>query len=119
MPEVQLLPLAKILRDGNLQPREALNAEVLKEYIDLWKAAAPDHQPFLPVDVLFDGAQCYLVDGYHRCEAGEQAGRAQISARVSHGTYRDAILLSCAANAKHGLRRTHADKRRAVHRLLE
>jgi hypothetical protein len=40
-------------------------------------------------------------------------------ADVRQGTLRDAILYSCSANAAHGMRRTNADKRRAVLRLLE
>jgi len=38
---------------------------------------------------------------------------------VKQGTERDAILYSVGANATHGMRRTNADKRRAVMRLLE
>jgi hypothetical protein len=39
--------------------------------------------------------------------------------QMQHGSIsRDAILLSCSVNAKHGLRRTNADKRRAIERVL-
>lgn len=41
-----------------------------------------------------------------------------IAAEVRQGTRRDAILYSVGANATHGLRRTNADKRRAVETLL-
>ena len=41
-----------------------------------------------------------------------------ILAEVREGTRRDAILAAAAANATHGLRRTNADKRRAVLTLL-
>nr|WP_244557034.1 hypothetical protein [Fulvimarina manganoxydans] len=40
-------------------------------------------------------------------------------ADIRQGTRRDAILHSVGANATHGMRRTNADKRRAVTRLLE
>ncbi len=43
----------------------------------------------------------------------------EIAVEVRQGTQRDAVLYSCGANATHGLRRTNADKRRAVLRLLE
>ena len=38
---------------------------------------------------------------------------------MKQGDRRQAILFSVGANATHGLRRTNADKRRAVMRLLE
>jgi hypothetical protein len=41
-----------------------------------------------------------------------------ISADMRQGTRRDAILHAAGANAAHGLRRTNADKRRAVETLL-
>ena len=52
-------------------------------------------------------------------KAALKAGLTEIAAIVKQGTRRDAVLHSVGANAKHGLRRTNADKRRAVMRLLE
>ena len=45
--------------------------------------------------------------------------QTEILAEVRAGTSRDAILYAIGANAAHGLRRTQADKRRAVERLLK
>jgi N6-adenosine-specific RNA methylase IME4 len=42
-----------------------------------------------------------------------------INADARQGTRRDAVLFSVGANASHGLRRTHEDKRQAVRTLLE
>lgn len=55
----------------------------------------------------------------HHCSAAAQARIEQIDAEVRPGGLRDAILYSVGANAAHGLRRSNADKRRAVMRLLE
>lgn len=73
---------------------------------------------FPPVIVYFDGADHWLGDGYHRVEAARKIKRTTITAEVREGTQRDALLLGIGANATHGLRRTQADKRRAVKRLL-
>lgn len=43
----------------------------------------------------------------------------EVPAKVRQGDRRRAILHSVAANAAHGLRRSNADKRRAVMTLLE
>ncbi len=51
--------------------------------------------------------------------ASESIGLSEIAAEVRQGTRRDAVLFSCSANATHGLRRSAADKRRAVLTLLQ
>jgi transposase-like protein len=69
-----------------------------------------------PIDVMFDGADYWLFDGYHRMEAWEQArGRGcAVDVRIHQGTQVDAQWASYAANKAHGLRRTNEDKQRAV-----
>jgi len=73
---------------------------------------------FPPVTVFFDGDNYWCADGFHRVQAALRANIAKIDADVRQGTQRDAILFSCGANANHGLRRSNADKRRAVMKLL-
>jgi hypothetical protein len=74
---------------------------------------------FPPVVVFYDGTDYWLADGFHRVEAAESISMTQIAATVKQGTLRDAVLYSVGVNATHGLRRTSADKRRAVMTLLE
>lgn len=70
--------------------------------------------------VLFDEeGRFWLAEGFHRVAAALQAGFAELPCDVRQGSLRDAILHSAGANAAHGLRRTNADKRRAVLMLLE
>jgi len=71
-----------------------------------------------PVVVFYDGTAYWLADGFHRVAAHVKAGRESVLADVRQGHRRDAILHSVGANAAHGLRRTNADKRRAVEILL-
>ena len=61
----------------------------------------------------------WLADGFHRVGAARKIGRETIEAEVKDGSARDAILHGIGANASHGLRRTQADKQRAVERLLK
>ena len=61
----------------------------------------------------------WLADGFHRVEAARKIERKTIIAEIRQGTARDAILHAVGSNAAHGLRRTQADKRRAVERLLK
>lgn len=111
---IQLVEIAKIRRDGGTQPRAQLYSEVVAEYVEDMEKGAE----FPPVTVFFDGKEYWLADGFHRVQAKEATGAKEIKADVHLGENRDAVLYAVGANASHGLRRTNADKRRAVERLL-
>jgi DNA modification methylase/uncharacterized ParB-like nuclease family protein len=110
----ELLPLAVIRTDGGTQPRAALDEAVIAEYAEALREGA--HFP--PVVVFHDGRDYWLADGFHRLHAAARAGRAELAADVRQGDRRAAVLHAVGANAEHGLRRTGADKRRAVLCLL-
>ena len=112
---IETLEIASIRRDGGTQMRDQSRCEsTVAEY----QAAMEDGANFPPIVVFFDGAHHWLADGFHRCFAADEAGLIDIEADVKQGTKRDAILYAVGANANHGLRRTNADKRRAVMTLL-
>ena len=112
---IETLEIASIRRDGGTQMRDQSRCEsTVAEY----RAAMEDGANFPPIVVFFDGAHHWLADGFHRCFAADEAGLIDIEADVKQGTKRDAILYAVGANANHGLRRTNADKRRAVMALL-
>lgn len=109
-----LLPLEEVHTQGDTQSRAALNEDTVAEYAERYTEGVA-----MPAVVVFyDGKTNWLADGFHRCAGAEKAGKDSIVAEVHQGTRRDAILYSVGANAKHGLRRTNADKRRAVEMLL-
>jgi hypothetical protein len=111
---IKTLNTLAIRIDGGTQARAEINLEVVAEYA----AALTDGVVFPPVEVTFDGAEYWLEDGFHRVHAHVQAARASIAAIVRTGTTRDAILRSLSANLSHGLRRSNADKRKAINTLL-
>ena len=108
------ISLLSIVRDGGTQSRAAINNSTVEEYAQ----ALEDGAKFPPVVVFFDGKKYHLADGFHRCAAFERARIYEFEADIHQGTQRDAVLFSVGANARHGLRRTNADKRRAVEILL-
>ena len=110
-----LFSLSQIRCDGGTQPRAAIDDATVNEYVEDMKNGAN----FPAVTVFYDGADYWLADGFHRLEASIKAGFSEINTLVKQGTRRDAVLYSVGANAKHGLRRSNADKRRAVTTLLE
>ena len=68
--------------------------------------------------MFFDGERNWLADGFHRLEAHHAAGLTDIAVDVRNGSQRDATLFAAGANASHGLRRTQADKAKAIAVLL-
>ena len=108
------MKLADIRIDGSTQSRAEVNQATVAEYAEAIGAGAK-----LPaVVVFFDGVSNWLADGFHRYHAARHAKREEIDADCRNGTQRDAVLYSLGANAEHGLRRTNADKRKAVETLI-
>ena len=111
---MSLIEIAHI-KDGGAQMRVEMRPETVQDYADDMLAGAI----FPPVVVYFDGTDYWLADGFHRVEAARKIGRETIEAEIKEGSARDAILHGIGSNASHGLRRTQADKQRAVERLLK
>jgi hypothetical protein len=109
------IPVGQIVRNGGTQIREKIDWTTVDEYADDMRAGSI----FPDITVFYDGIKYYLADGFHRVEAARKAELKEINAEVKPGTRRDAVLHAVGANASHGLRRTNADKRRAVMMLLE
>jgi len=110
-----VIELSKIRIDGCTQPRAELNQATVDEYAEAIKTGAQ----LPPVTLFYDGAHYWLADGFHRYFGAKAAGRTTIHEDITPGTLREAILYSLSANSKHGLRRSNADKRRAVQTLLD
>ena len=94
--------------------RSDMRQETILDYADdmLHGAAFP------PVTIYYDGTDHWLSDGFHRVAAAQKIDRETIDAEIREGTARDAILHGIGSNTTPGLRRTQADKRCAVARLL-
>jgi len=110
-----MLELNLIRIDGDTQSRVELQHEVVEEYSE----AMAEGVEFPPVVVFFDGVSHWLADGFHRYFGATHAGMESIAADVRNGTQADAQLFSFSVNASHGLRRTRADKRKAVTGALQ
>lgn len=111
----KVLNIGALVLDQKLQSRTEINEQTIEDYSDAIKAG----DEFPPVLVYFDGVHYYLTDGYHRYHAHKKAGKAGIVCEIVNGTFRDAVLRATSVNSKHGMRRTYADKRKAVMTLIE
>jgi hypothetical protein len=118
MSEVRRLPLSAIKLDPAVQQRvEGTSQEIVRGYADNMRAG----DKFPPVVVFSkDGVTYHLADGFHRIEAYRLANldAQEIDCELRPGDRDDAVVFACGANASHGLRRSIADKKKAVLRLL-
>jgi hypothetical protein len=111
----KVLNIGALVLDQKLQSRTEINEDTVADYVEAVKRG----DEFPPVLAYFDGVHYWLTDGYHRYHAHKQAGRAGIDCEVVNGTFRDAVLRATSVNSKHGMRRTYADKRKAVMTLID
>jgi hypothetical protein len=112
--ETKQLSIQEIIVKPEIQQRVNLNQDCVTEYAEEIANGAQ----FPPLVIFDDGQNLFLADGRHRYEAYKLAGVETVQVVVCEGGLRDAILYAVGANTEHGLRRTNADKRKAVLTLL-
>lgn len=102
--------IATIERDTDTQARSEIRRDVVEEYAQLLE----DGVLLPPVTLYGTPEQSWIGDGWHRILAHEHCGRTTVNAIIHTGGKREAIECAIPSNSDHGLRRTNADKRRAV-----
>ena len=117
--------LATVRTDGDTQPRETMDMDLVTEYAERMRwdeesgnALDPQGQRWPVITVFDDGSERWLADGFHRLHAAKKAGLTHFQAIVEQGTLEQAVLHSLGANAAHGKRRTQADIKRIIERVL-
>jgi len=113
--EIGEIKIRDIIADTDLHPRVKLNENAIDDYAQAMQAGID----LPPIIVFQEGRKYHLADGWHRLEAARRIGRSRVMAEVRKGDRRDTLLYAVGANATHGLRRTSADKRKAVQLLLD
>jgi hypothetical protein len=110
----ELIALTNIVVDERCQFREALDWDYVNALAE--DLARGDTLP--PVDLFYNDETYWLSSGFHRFHAAERARHTHIEAKIHQGGLREAILFAAGSNSRHGLRRSNADKRKAVMALL-
>ena len=112
--KTKTIKLIDIVIDAGTQQREKINDDVVQEYAESMRCGFK----FPPITTFFNGAQYFLVDGFHRYWASKLLEISDVESDIHEGTKREAILYSAGVNGTHGIRPTNADKRKAVLILL-
>ena len=105
------LDLIKI--DSGTQQR-SLDGDVITQYM----ALMADGIEFPPIEVVSDGVNFWLWDGFHRYRCAQERGQKSIFAYVTEGKLRDAIWLSFGANKDHGLPRQRGLAKKIIAAIL-
>ena len=117
-PKDELVAINAIRTDLGTQVRAVkLNQDTVELYAVAMRKRAAFPRILLFRDKAVDGY--ILVDGLHRLEAHKRVHPDYpVMAEVFNGTLEEARWFSYAMNANHGLKRTNADKNRAVQLAL-
>ena len=102
---------ADLVLDEQCQSRADISHDTVEDYREAYAAKVK----LPPLEVYDVGGALYVVDGFHRAAAAAAAGVAFLRVVVvGEGAIEEAIWHASGANTKHGLRRSNADKRKAV-----
>lgn len=113
---VKLLNIKGIRLSSEFQPRGGVVGTTVKQYADVIRAEGA-----LPPIVVWQARQDYLyvIDGFHRLAAHEQAGESEIEAYVLTGiNKKEALQIAALANLSHGKPLTKAEKRDAFRMFI-
>lgn len=106
----QLVQIKALVSDEKFQSRTRTDEGTLADYKDAMSNGA-SMPPIVVADV--DGV-LFIVDGWHRVSAALALGWLELEAFVEPMTINEAVWEAASANKAHGLRRSNADKIRAV-----
>ncbi len=117
---MQEVALSNITWDKDLWPRKKLNAAQVEAFTSLYQDDGADALPPLLVWPDADEPGCYvLLDGWHRCEAAEQAGLPTLPAELFAGSDRFAAYCEAVRLSSTGpVQMTQQEKRDAVDRIV-
>jgi len=111
------LPISKLKADKKYQSRVDEDIFTIEDLAQ----AYTNKEKIPPIDVVKIDADTYIiVDGHHRYAGAKEAGIEDVTCHIIEGTEYDALVLSLSANANNkALKRTNADKRKAVLTALD
>lgn len=109
-----MIELEAIVMDETTQCRVALKEKVIAEYSERMSAG----DTFPPVDIFGTRDECWIGDGWHRIAAARRNGSTMIEANLYPGGRTEAVEFAGRANDRHGVRRTNADRRKAVEAIF-
>ena len=117
-PMIKTIFLEDVDVDHSPMVRADLRPEVIEEYSAIYKK---DKKKMPVIDLFMEAGNKKLLigDGMHRLQAMRSLNFKACQANVHAGVYEDALKYALLANERHGIRRSQADKRRAVEEAIK
>lgn len=107
--------LDSIEMDKTLHVRSRIHPDTAKKYADEMQAG----MLFPPVALGKVGGKLYLLDGWHRIDAGAlRNGAEAVEAKVTPMTIHEAVWAACAANLTHGQGYSTKEKRNVLRAFI-
>jgi ParB-like nuclease domain len=113
--EMRKVKLSDIRIDGGTQCRVEIDQSTIYQYLEDMKKG--DEFPL--IETMYDGANYWLTDGFHRYHALKLLGLKEVQIKYKPGTHLEAKLLALQANSKHGKTLTNEDKLNKIKMALE
>ncbi len=107
--------LMDLIRTDGCTQHRLLEPEFQAHYGTMMEAGIE----FPPIELVFDGKDYWIWDGFHRFWASRDIGRKEIIANVKQGSLRDAKWLSFSANKDHGIPRPLGFAKIIIERIAE
>ncbi len=108
------IPIKDICLNGGTQQRE-VDDDVMKRY----SALMADGVKFPAVEIITDGKNNYLTDGFHRYFAALRLNKKYLEANIENGTRRAAIFASFAANKENAFPRQPGTVKGIIEKILK
>lgn len=105
--------VSQIRIDGGTQQRP-----VVSGMVEHYKELRQDGIELPPIDVVYDGANYWVWDGFHRLESAKAAKKKAIRCAVTKGTQQEAVWLSYSANKAHGMQRPQGTVKRIIEQIF-
>jgi site-specific DNA-methyltransferase (adenine-specific) len=112
--DIMEIALNQIKADHKFSPREKVDEETVKDYIECLEQLPP-----IVVFKLPDEDKYILADGWHRFRAAEQLEWESIEADVKYGNKETALEYAFLANLKHGRPLNRKEKRGVIAAFLK
>lgn len=98
----------------NFDSATQIRAEIDDPTVNAYAEAMAAGEKFPPATLFKDGERYIIGDGWHRLLAAQKNGDVTFPCTIGGAGRREAIRFALSANAKHGLPRSNADKRKSV-----
>ncbi len=110
---IKSVAIKDIVTDCKTQQR-SVDDDVVKRYAALIK----DGFKFPPIEIIYDGKNYFMWDGFHRYFSHLKLNKKYIEANIEKGIQRDAIYLSFSANKENAFPRQPGTAKGIVEKIL-